>query len=442
MSIFHTIQQIIRSLGRNQTGVSRNFILYFIGSLAFQGISFFLIPLYTRYLTTAQYGSLELLNTFINILYLLLTLGIILYIGIEFFHYQGEERREKITALIIFYLLWALPATVLMMAMAPWLVQILGMKSVPPWLFALGAVISFLQFFQTLAFLILQMQKQALRWVGLQLSLGLVSVGLNIFFIVFRHLDYRAVLYTQLITLLGLCALFGWQVRESLSFTRIKAAYRSIQYRPILAISLPLMVASLADWVIYAFDRWVLNHYCSSAEVGLYALSYNFAKLFSTLVIASISGAYSPYIYGQFQDRGVLEPERENLAFIKAFGFIFLVVLPVIYVAGKPVVQFVVGSQFQSSYHYILPIAFGYLFLGITYLLQMSTNFLKRTRIISLMYVAMAAANVALSFGLIPRYGIWGATWASCLTYFIMMVLAFFVRHQTLRSVYCTPEIK
>ena len=56
--------------------VVKNFFIYSVGAIALKGISFFLLPVYTRVLTTSEYGQLDLINTFIVILATITGLGL------------------------------------------------------------------------------------------------------------------------------------------------------------------------------------------------------------------------------------------------------------------------------------------------------------------------------------------------------------------------------
>ena len=46
--------------------LAKNTVIVSIGKISTQLISFFLLPLYTAYLTTNEYGTVDLLNTLIS----------------------------------------------------------------------------------------------------------------------------------------------------------------------------------------------------------------------------------------------------------------------------------------------------------------------------------------------------------------------------------------
>lgn len=79
-------------------------LIYGLGALFLKGISFFLIPLYTRMLLPQDYGNLELLNTFTSILEIICSLGLFNFLYMDFFHKDAEGKKQLINSLLSVYL--------------------------------------------------------------------------------------------------------------------------------------------------------------------------------------------------------------------------------------------------------------------------------------------------------------------------------------------------
>ena len=54
--------------------LAKNTVIIFLGKVCTQLISFFLLPLYTGYLTTKQYGTVDLIQTYVRLLVPLITI--------------------------------------------------------------------------------------------------------------------------------------------------------------------------------------------------------------------------------------------------------------------------------------------------------------------------------------------------------------------------------
>ena len=72
--------------------------IYLIPTFVSRGLSIFLVPFYTSFLSTADYGSLDLLNTFGNFISMIITLeisqGLARYLIDE--NNKNQEKNEKI----------------------------------------------------------------------------------------------------------------------------------------------------------------------------------------------------------------------------------------------------------------------------------------------------------------------------------------------------------
>ena len=73
-------------------------VVYGLGSVASQAVAFLLLPLYTRYLTPADYGTLALVGAAGNVLPLIAALGIHSGLTRVFFFYADPDDRDAVVA--------------------------------------------------------------------------------------------------------------------------------------------------------------------------------------------------------------------------------------------------------------------------------------------------------------------------------------------------------
>lgn len=417
---------------RNNRKLVKNFVTYFSGILALQGIGFFLIPVYTRELTTANYGQLELINTFIAIFSLLIGLGLSPYIGVQYFHYKGLERKKEIVNVSFIYILIATPVMLLMILLSRALNKYLFLSQVPVFLIILGIIISYIAFFQSVYFTILKHQQKALKLVITQIAAGLILVGLNLYFIYYLKMGITGIVIAQLIVLLLIIlSIFLFNL------IKIELKWLKTDTKKIIShikISFPLALSSLAAWVMFAADRWILMIYCSVGEIGIYSLAYKFGNIFNILILAALSAAYSPYIYSNFQEKGIPVTEKKNIMFIKYYFVFFVILTTVGFITLKPLFFIMVGESFYLSYKYILLIVYGYIFLGLTWFFSYSVLYTKKMNYIFYGDAMGALINIALNFILIPRYKIWGAALTTTFSYMVMSCYMFFIRRKVLNT--------
>ena len=73
----------------------KNTIIIFIGKLCTQLISFFLLPLYTSYLTTSDYGIVDLITTYVTLLVPLITMELEMSIFRFLVDARGKDKDTK-----------------------------------------------------------------------------------------------------------------------------------------------------------------------------------------------------------------------------------------------------------------------------------------------------------------------------------------------------------
>ena len=95
-------------------------LIYGLGSVANQALAILLLPLYTRFLTPADYGSLALISAAGAVLGLAAALGVNSGLTRIFFLYEsGEERASMVFTALVFALGASVPTGLVLTLLAP-----------------------------------------------------------------------------------------------------------------------------------------------------------------------------------------------------------------------------------------------------------------------------------------------------------------------------------
>src|SRR5579883_2020244 len=78
--------------------------VYALSEILLRGLAFALLPVYTHYLSPAEYGLLNLANVYVGLLGTVMTLAIQSSIVRLYFMYEREERRRFLGTLLGFML--------------------------------------------------------------------------------------------------------------------------------------------------------------------------------------------------------------------------------------------------------------------------------------------------------------------------------------------------
>ncbi len=255
--------------------------VYLFGNILRRVVSFVMLPIYTRYLTPADYGTIELLSMVIDIVAILFGLRIGEAVFRFYYEYDDEkDRREVIfTSVALVSLLNALGALVLVVGAEPISRVVLGTVD----LARLLGIFSFTLIFQSVTettFTFIRAQQKPWLFVGFSTMKLVVQLALNIYFVVRLRMAAEGVILSSLVSGIVVTIPMLWYTlsRTGFSFSLEKA-------RVMTSFSIPLVVTSLISFYITFGDRYFLRILGGGLDaVGIYALGYRFGFLLSFLV--------------------------------------------------------------------------------------------------------------------------------------------------------------
>lgn len=413
------MEKIINVLNRNKKRMM-NLFIYFWGLFALKGVSLILTPLYTKVFSTAEYGTIELANSIVSFLSAIIGLGLCQYLGIEYFHFDGEEREYAIIKNIKQYTFLAGGATCFLLLLIS-----VGMIRINGLTFAMELLIiavSFLSYFPSLCFMLCKNQQKTTLMTIIQLIVGVVTLIMNIMGVCYWGWGIYSTLITTIISNLIIVALIPKVFQFNINPNGIKLNYHDTIR--VLRISIPLAMTTLINSILVLGDRWVLNYYCSTSEIGIYALATKFSGIFELLIVNTLTIFYSPVVYKSYQNIGIKEYEKRNKK-----NFLFYVIVSGIAMAGflisvKWIFPILIDSKYDDSLKYLWIVLIGEFFLGATYFRTYLINYKKKTKYILLINAIATLFNLITNIVFIPRYQVYAAAGTTAASYFVMYVLA------------------
>ncbi|MCB0324877.1 MAG: oligosaccharide flippase family protein, partial [Bdellovibrionales bacterium] len=175
--------------------VAKNSLIYGLGDLLTKLVGFLLIPLYTHYLTTAEYGVLELLDLTSYIVGFLLAMGIAQAVMRFYFEYESEEERNRVVSVALLTV-WLASAggLVVLQVCAPWFSEaVFQSADYGPHFRILFATLA-VTISNEIPLQYLRIRQLAVRFISISLCRVSLSLSLNILFIVFYGLGVQGIL--------------------------------------------------------------------------------------------------------------------------------------------------------------------------------------------------------------------------------------------------------
>jgi O-antigen/teichoic acid export membrane protein len=391
--------------------MSRSFFkhaaVYGAGSMLLQAAGFILLPIYTRYLVPAEFGTVEVASRLGEIFAICLMMPGLRTASHAFFKQldnEPEQRRLVCTAITLVVSILLL-ATGLLMAGAGPLARAFVIDR--PSILRLAFLVIFFEALGSIPLVLAQARLESSFYVATTSIQFLTKVGLGILFVVvFRWGIYGVLLASVLTSATFAIAL---TVRE-LSKGLVWPSKQTL--KEMLRFASPFIAGGLGSFLLHDGDRFFLLRYAGEAAVGLYAFGYKMARLVSMFSREPLQTVWAANMYD------VAKRPEASVVFGRVFTRImgaYLLVGLALCLLQNEVTALLGGHQYARAAGVIAPVVLAYGFLAAAELMDSGFYVRRRTGVKFWITLTSTVVILALYALLIPRFGIDGAAFATLL---------------------------
>ncbi len=387
---------------------------YTAASILSKLIAVALLPLYTRYLTTADYGAAEVMFAAIVTASIVVRLGLIE--ALLRFYYKDDEDPARIVSSSFAALFWF--STVMALIALPFATPISEALLAEPApdlaRISIGGlwVLTMFEFMLTL----FRLEERARAYFLTTVLNVLATIGLTIILVVGAGEGARGLL-------LGSYAAGGAFVVGLIVLQRRQLSLRFDRdlIRRLLRFGMPTMPAEVSLYALNFVDRIIIVRSLGLAEAGLYSLAVKFAQGVNVLV-RGFQLAWPPLAYS-IRDDG--EARRAYATIVTLFVAGCAFVVTGMWLLSRWLVRALAAPEFFGSYKAIGLISTAVTLYALYMVLVVILGRTGRTELNLPAALAALAANVALNLILVPPLGIVGAGLALVASYLIVLALMY-----------------
>lgn len=389
--------------------LAKNTIIIFFGKVCTQLISFFLLPVYTAYLNTSEYGVVDLIQTYVTLLVPIITLELEMSIFRYLVDYRNSDKNTKklisnnffvlVVSLSIFSLLYII---------------ISSFVNIPfRWLILIDIIVC------VLSGNFLQVARGFGRTLDYSISCiltGFTTVISNIILICFLNMGSCGMILSMALAN-GVCSFY--------LFIRLKL-YRKINFKKVdfkllkdmFKYSIPLIPNGISWWIVNVSDRSIISWVLGAGANGLYAISNKFPTIISSLTgIFNLSWAESAALHINSSDRDEFFSDIVNTV-IKLFtslGVGMIACMPFVF-------PIFIDTKYSQAYDYIPFLVLGVVFNVVICLYSQIYLAKKLSKQVATTAIIGAIINIVINILFIRKIGLYAASLSTTLSYFVMMV--------------------
>lgn len=398
-----------------------NMGLFFIASFIPKTISFFLVPLYTRCLTTEDYGTVDLLVNTVQLLSPFLTLQIqdaVLRFSMDIKCDKSEVFSNGLSITLKGGFFIVLASIVL---------GTTGVFSLPAgyWVFFIityftGAFTNIFSFFCR------GIGKIKILTVSSIVG-SVVTVILNLFLLLVLKIGLNGYLIANAVGQLNsiIIIYFGAKLYK---YTNIKNKNYMLK-KEMIFFSIPMIFSAISWWINNGSDRYILTYFAGLSSAGIYAVSSKIPTIISTLG-SVVSRAHS---ISTIKD---LDIEDEDGFLGKSYALISgssALVCSLLIIMNVFLSKLLFSEDFFVAWHYVPPLLIAALMNQLNGSCENLLISLKKTKLIAITAISTALVNTVLNFALIPHFGAYGAAIATVVALSFQWVLRFVVVKKLIR---------
>ena len=359
-------------------------VWYTVSNVLQRGISFFVVPIYIRIISTKEYGEYSLFQSWNSIILVFATLN--LYAGVftkSMVDYNSDRERytssmqglNTLSAFVVF-IIWLLVRNTT----------------------ALNIDISFGESAFLLLFYITypatcywltkqQVSYRYMKMITVSLSVALVTPIVSLLLLRFTGLRVKALIYGYVIsqTIFGL-------VFYIIGFVKGKTIFIKEYWIKALKFNIPLIPHYLSLIVLAQADRIMIGSMCGEDKAGIYTFAYQIALLMS-IITSGINSALLPWLYGNLKNT-TYSNIRKTINYICAFvGIMTLMAILV-----SPEIVHILGTADYNDAINIIPAVAISVYCTFCYGLYVNVEFYySATKYVMLASTSGAILNIVLN---------------------------------------------
>ena len=382
-----------------------------MSSISTKFISFLLLPLYTYYLSTNEYATIDLISLLQTLLVPVLTLS--LFEGVLRF---GISRSKDIKKIFTMGFIAAAISCMVVFVCAPFVMSLLGLHGFEYYWIAIYAVTVYMSFFGVFSRTIGKIKLMA--FVSAFSSISVII--LNVFSVAVLKLGITGYLMSMIIGNGISCVIY---IIFGKFYKYFSLAKDMELLKRMLIYSIPMIPNSILWWLNNSVGKFFLTALSSLSVVGLYSVASKIPMMMDT-INRVFQQAWSLSAFKEFEsDENTVKSFYSNI--FNAYSLLMLLISSIIILVSNLIGQLMFSKEFYVAWKLIPWLITGAFFSTLSSFLSSIFMAYQKTNILFMTTGIGAIMNIALNIILIPHFDANGAAIANLISSYIIWCISF-----------------
>ncbi len=378
--------------------------VYLFANILNKAIAFITIPIFSRLLTTSEYGIVSTYSSYVLILQYFMGLSSEYTVRNAYVDFAGEIPQYISSMYLMSSLCSLFFSGVIMLLNNTYLHITTGIVC------ACCLLQSFMTYINNVAANKYMMDKSYIKRSVIIAAPNLISAVLGMIFIIIWQ--NNKVLGRIMGYILAISAFGLFNIYEAWKRSTPKISLKYWKY--ILKISPPLVVHGLSIVALSQFDRIMLTNMRSSAETGIYSIIYSLSMV-ATAITSALEGVWTPWFTEKYQNKQYKDINKVSAQYLS----IAAVMMAGIILVAPEVLKLMTPPEYWDGMGMIPLLVMASYFI---YMYSFFVNlelYEKKTKTIALITMIAAVSNIILNYIFIPQYGAMAAAGTTLFSYIL-----------------------
>ena len=313
-----------------------------IANISTKAINFFLLPLYTKYLTPEQLGVSDTITTFTSLVSPFLILGLDSAFSAFYFDDEDLGYKKKVFTSISFILMITSIVPIILMLFAGPVSNLLFQKVEYSYIVILSLASLSLQLWYLPFSIYLRVENRMKAYGIITTVASLIMIVSNIITVSIFKMGASALIVSTCVTNVAMLIMYGLvsRILPKKEYFDIPLSKRLLKY------SIPLVPTVVSTWILTASSRIMLVRFVGEEAVGLYGIATRFITVINVFT-NSVSTAYTTFAYSSKDD------ESGPIVYSKILNVLYLLLASVVFfiaMFSKEILYLMVDPQYHEAY--------------------------------------------------------------------------------------------
>ena len=410
-------------VGKELKVLSKHSAVYGITNVLNRIVSFLLLPVYTRFLTPADYGVMDLI--YFTTAFIGMVIGMGINQAMARFYFDSEDQTQRNLAVSSAFYGFSIGSGIIILifiAASGSMNDLLFPENNYADLIVIALVSLGLDVYLQIGYTYLRIRQRSVRLMTVSVTRLVLQLSLNILFVVFFRWGILGILLS---TLIVNALIAFYLIPTMLKETGLK--FSKPMLKEMIRYGLPLIPSDILAYVVSVSDRYFLNSFSGLTNTGIYSVGYRFGVLVNTFVASPFAQIWTPRRFEMHKDN-----ESD-----KVFGTIFTYFCICMFFVGlgisvviKDVIQIVTEKAYWDAYQVVPVITLAYIISRFQLHFNIGIAIKKKTVYGLYINIATATLNLVLNYFMIQAYGIWGAAYSVLASMTFKTTLFYFVSNR------------